>query len=667
MRLSSFPTPAAALLSLLLLAAPNGPTLAQSSGAVPPATVPATLPKTLAGDFKPQRFAKEGVSVEFAVGPLGGADGKPSGLVAGSDALVTFRLTDARTGTPLAGLRPNAWIARRTSERAPNEAECKEKIRAFMGGLLSVRADVDLNSYLLLTLNHDSTITFINPQIAFSRTKLESIVPLPAAGADWALSPDKEFLYVTMPDASAVAVVNTVTRKLVTTIPVGEKAKPVRIALDPAGRRAWVGLDNSPAVAVLDTAAHKLAGTVPVGEGLHTIALTPGGRHALVTNSTSNTVTVVDTQSLSRVADIAVGRTPVGLAYGATSKLFYVASVNDEAVSVIDPAKRQVVARVPVRRGVVALRFEPAGRFGFAVNQVESKVTVIDSATNSAVGEVEVAKGPDQVTFTNRYAYVRATGSEKFSLVELSGVEKGKLAAVDVTAGREPASALPAELGVADMIQPTPEGNAAVIANAPDAMLYYYVEGMMAPMGTLSNYKRRPRALMVLDRSLSETAPGVYSAAVRLAGPGSFDVPLIIDQPRLVNCFQLEVAPSPDGKGEVPRVALKVQPTFEGRQFRAGEQVKLGFKLTDPATGAPVEGLKDLQVLVFEPPGVWQQRQWATEVRKGEYEVTQVFPREGLYNVMVRAQSRGVNFADLPSTRVTVTASAGGAPKGAND
>ena len=33
-------------------------------------------------------------------------------------------------------------------------------------GQLSVRADADLNSYLLVTLNHDRTVAFINPQIA---------------------------------------------------------------------------------------------------------------------------------------------------------------------------------------------------------------------------------------------------------------------------------------------------------------------------------------------------------------------------------------------------------------------------------------------------------------------------------------------------------------------
>src|ERR1051325_2063377 len=166
-----------------------------------------------------QRYEKEGIAVEFSIKSLAGQDGKDPGLVAGADATISFRLTDKQTGQPVTGLHPNAWISSRTAQHAPNEAECKDKIRTYTGGLLSARADIDLNSYMMVTLNHDNTITFINPQVSFNITKLESIVMLPAAGADWALSKDKDFLYVTLPGQSSVAIINTITRKLIGTIP----------------------------------------------------------------------------------------------------------------------------------------------------------------------------------------------------------------------------------------------------------------------------------------------------------------------------------------------------------------------------------------------------------------------------------------------------------------
>jgi hypothetical protein len=250
---------------------------------------------------------------------------------------------------------------------------------------------------------------------------------------------------------------------------------------------------------------------------------------------------------------------------------------------------------------------------------------------------------------------VRGTQSEKISLLELGQVSGGKISPVDVTAGRQSPSSAPQEIGVSDMIAPTPEGNAVMVANSPDQMLYYYVEGMMAPMGTLTNYKRRPRALLVLNRSLGEIEPGVYSTPFKLTGAGRYDVPVVVDQPRLVNCFQLEVGPSPQGEENRAGQSIAVEYLFKDKRFKPQEENSLRFKITDPATKQLVGGLTDVQVLVFEPPGIWQQRQWAKEVEKGVYEVVQSFPRVGLYNVMVRVSSRGTSFADLPFMTVKVT------------
>jgi YVTN family beta-propeller protein len=599
-----------------------------------------------------QRYEKEGMAVDYSIKASPDEQGKSHGLVSGADALVTFRLTDARTGQPLTGLHPSAWISSRSTERVPNEAECKDKIRTFMGGLLSTRPALDLNSYLLLTINHDNTISIINPQISFSVTKLEGIITLPGAGADWTLSKTNDFLYVTLPEQSSVAVINTITRKIVGQVDVGERMKPRRITLEPDGRYVWVGLDDSSKVIVLDTRTNKLAATIEVGAGLHNIAFTADSRFAYVTNSQANTVSVVNISKLTKVADISVGATPVPVAYSPASRLIYVAAINGGEIAAIDPARQRVVANIPVERGVVALRFAPDGRFGFVVNQVQSKVSILDASTNSIVGSVAVAKDPDQVAFTNRYAYIHSTGSEKFSLIEIGDFTKSKPSPVDIQGGRLAPSTMPAEIGVADMIAPTPEGNAAMIANNPDMMIYYYVEGMMAPMGTFTNYKRRPRALLLIDRSLSEVAPGVYSTPIKLPDKGHFDVLFLVDQPRLSNCFQLEVSESPDGPRNRGLNQVQLETMFGDKVYKAGEASSLKFKIIDTVTKQPITGLKDVRVLVLEPPGIWQQGQIAKELPGGLYEVMQTFPHAGNFYVMVGISSRGVGLADLPYTTV---------------
>lgn len=626
---------------------------AQIGGPIKTKTPSANTKRSATPAAVSQRFEKEGIAIDFSVIATPDEDGKSKGLVAGSNALATFRVTDVHTGQPLTGLHPSAWISSRTAARVPNEAECKDKVATFMGGLLSVRPHIDLNSYLILTINHDNTISVINPQIAFSRTKLENLIVLPGAGADWVLSKSNDILYTTLPEQSAVAVIDTTVRKVVRTIQLKPGTKPRRIVLDPSGSRIWVGLDDSPDVAVVDTKTNNVA-LIRVGDGLHQIEFTPDGSFAYVSNSKANTVSVIDTKKLKKISDISVSPAPVPMSYSSASRQLYVASLNGSTISVINPSKQRVVTTIPTEPGVVALRFAPGGRFGFLVNQVKSTVSILDAATNKIVGRANVVKDPDQVAFTTRYAYVHAIGSERFSLIELTDFTKTTPAPVDIQGGQRAPSTMPEEIGVGDMIAPTPEGNAVMIANNPDQMIYYYVEGMMAPMGTFTNYKRRPRALLLLDRSLSETAPGTYSTPIKLRRSGSFDVPVMIDQPRLLKCFQLEVGPSHDGEDERSGISITVQALFKDKSVRPSDSVPLKFKIVDSVTGQALKGLDDVNVLVFQPPGIWQQRQIAKEIGDGVYEVAQIFPHSGLFNVMVGVTSRGVAFADLPFNTVKV-------------
>ena len=63
-----------------------------------------------------------------------------------------------------------------------------------------------------------------------------------------------------------------------------------------------------------------------------------------------------------------------------------------------------------------------------------------------------------------------------------------------------------------------------------DKTVYFYKEGMAAPMGSFSNYGCQPRAVLVVDRSLRERgSPGVYETTVRLRKPGEYDVVFFLE------------------------------------------------------------------------------------------------------------------------------------------
>ncbi|MEP7118614.1 MAG: YncE family protein [Acidobacteriota bacterium] len=593
------------------------------------------------------RYEQAGLVVTTDLVPAEG-----DGLRAGD--LVSLRFTVADSGgRMLGGTRPRIWLSARRSEMVSTETSCRDKIRGFVAGELSVRADVDLNASFFVTLNDDGTVAFINPQIAWNRTKLEAIVQLPSPGLDWALAPDGRRLYVTMPDAGGVAVIDTETRRLERVTPLPAGGRPSRIVVAAVDGSVWVGADEGAAVHALDRDGGLIT-SIDVGGGRHVLATDTGGRWLVVTSTTADRVTVIDVTSRTVAAALAVAGTPLRAAWSPRRNAFYVAGLNDGRLHAVEPSPWRLAAVLQLEPGIVDLGVDETGRFVLAVNQLRSRVDIVDSATGRLRARTGVVAQPDQLAFTNRFAYVRGVESESFSLIDLAGLERESdgvalLAASDIQAGLARPAANPEAIGVAPMIVPLPDGKGALIANAPERRLFYYVEGMLAPMGTFDNYRRRPRAVMVLDRSLRESSPGRFETIFTLPEPGAYDVALLLDQPQIAHCLTVHVGRGAEAAAEAATDILvaPMAPVLRA----AGTHARVAFHLTD-ASGAAVRRRRDVRAVIFAPPGLWQATLWLVEEEPGVYAAEVELPGAGTFTAaltlgMAHSRPRGVRTLSI--------------------
>ena len=202
---------------------------------------------------------------------------------------------------------------------------------------------------------------------------------------------------------------------------------------------------------------------------------------------------------------------------------------------------------------------------------------------------------------------------------------------VDLPAGNHPFGPL-TSLG-ASMVQASGE-IAMLLANPKDHTIYYYKEGMAAPMGKFQTYSREPRALMVVDRSLRQAAPGVYATDVKLRRPGGYDVVFVLDVPRVVHCFALTVDPAPDSKPSGPRIVVEPASALDGT--RPGQSVRLRFRLYDEDTLTPTVGIEDMEVQAFLVPGLWQKRLRLRETEPGLYSAGFSPPQPGTNTLIVK-------------------------------
>ncbi len=598
----------------------------------------------------PQSFTAEGISIEFNLEPARPAQRE---LFAGDEATVRFRISGTNGRVPLSNLRPVAWIDQRASKQISDARACREKVQSFLQSSFTKRPTVDLNAYFILALNNEPNISVIDPLSGFGGSKLYTLIVLKSPGEDWVLTSDNKRLYVSMPAVNQVAVVDVPTWKVIANVDAG--VKPSRLVLQHDERYLWVGNDgaaeNESGVTVIDTIANKPVSHLRTGRGHHEIALNDNDTVAFVTNKDNDTLSVIDVRKLGVVKQIRSGTRPAAIAYSSLSKTVYVVNEGDGSIGAVGGPQHDVLARIHADPGLRSIRISPDGRYGFALNTSKSTLHVIDLSSNRVIHNIAAGQGADQITFSRQFAYVRSSTSEFVSMIRMADL--GKEASITKFPAGQKAPAESRSTSLADAIVPAPEDGAMLVANPADKVIYYYTEGMAAPMGSFQNYKRDPRAVLVLDNSLRETQRGVYTTTLRLPGAGYYDVVFLLDSPRIVNCFDLSIAANPSAPRK-PETAFKIDPIAKTALAKVGERFDLRFRLIDTKTGTPKLDLHDVRVLVFLAPGVWQQRDEAKSVGQGVYEMSFVPPNPGVYYVFVESASLGVEFNQL--TPLTLSA-----------
>ena len=614
-------------------------------------------------------FVEDTVQVELSLTPVGDtAAADAAEIVQDRDVDVRVTITHAESGAPLSGLYVAAWIDRRnTIEPTPVEA-CHEKIEGYVRGTLQVRPAADLNSYFVLALNNGNNISVIDPFLGFGSSKLYTTVLLRSVGDDWALDTEHDRLFVTMPLVNQVAVVSTVNWKVQKNLDVG--TKPTRIVLQPDGRYLWVANDGvagtDGGVTVIDAATAEVVSQISTGDGSHAFAFIDGvtaglsdngeeTRLAFVTNKENGTLSVVDVASLTKLVDIKTGPAPVDVAYSVVGRALYVVHEGDGSILVIDAASTELRARIGSSPGLAAIEFDFSGRWGFVVNGTEDELYIVDASTATVRHAVSVPEGPDQVSFTRSFGYVRSTGSVDVTMIQLSRLEdEGEVVLQAFPTGQVP----PAQFGdpgtapaIASAAGPTPlpglhpramegrMGDAVYVSNPADKSIYYYhyMEGMPTPSGRLHNYGFEPKAALVVGRHLRETEPGVFTTTMIAPHEGEYDAVFLLDDPRMINCFDFAVAADPTRENEAP-LSLRVEPLWGESPLSAGEPLELQFRLTELTGGEAQIGVEDLWVLVYSTSGRRVEGQ-AVHLGDGVYRATLTVPTPGVYYVAPASRS----------------------------
>jgi DNA-binding beta-propeller fold protein YncE len=612
----------------------------------------------------------QGLQVDFFAAEVQRPDRNQ--IQAGEEFRIAFGIQD-RGGNPVNGAYPAAWIHPRAADEKPTAELCTRKVQSFLGGSLFAKPALDLNTYQVVTLNDSPTLSVVDPLFGFGGSQLLAMVPLPAPGYDWVKSNEQDSVYISIPDTDQIARLDTADWS---TDLIGNETStprwhvPARLALQPDGHYLWLAVAEG--VAVFERDPWRWIKTLALDSGIEAgsptrpgsqvdpteFAFSPDSRFVFLSRYQQDELSILDSRDLSVLHRLRSGDGPVSVAYSSLSQSLYIAHQNDGRIAVLPIAEllsdhAPKLDYIQSEAGIEQLRISPDGRCGFVINAKTGRLSLLDVADQRLIQQSPTESSPDQIAFSDDLAYIRHAKSETLYLITLDNPDfghPGRPVAVIDTPGGDRAFAGHAAFTPASGIVKAPGASAVLIANPGDRAVYFYKEGMAAPMGQFTNYGHAPRAVLAIDRSLRESRrPGLYESSARLDQPGIYDVVFFLDNPRILHCFPLPIEAAPETVTSA--VAWTIEAEKVPARLTVGVKHILNLRLHSPAgTRDPEASAANLPIesLITLSSGLWRQRLTTRSDARGAFRLEITPPIEGFYQIRVQAPVQGLSLDGDP-------------------
>ena len=560
--------------------------------------------------------------------------------------MLNFVLRDPATGAPLTGLTPAARLdadiaAPPNPYGPPDTGDPFDARETFV--LVNEAGDLGV-------LESDGAGAHRHaPGTSLTRltgSNFSSVVKLPDAAADALADRSGRYVFASVPDQNAVAIVDTLTRRLAHVVPVG--TDPVRLALEPSGDRVWVGNDRDGTVTSIDTESHATQ-SVKVGAGHHEFAFSKDRRLTFVSSSQSQTISTISAPDSRLIAELSVVGGAASMDFAA-GRLF-VAQPAAGSVAVFDLREDQLVASGAIYTGTGTdqIRVHPLSNVGIASNPQANSATLFDASTLQLIKQVPTGRGPDDIAFIEDYALIRNSLSPDVTFVNLTNPD----VADEIPIGSEPyLDAL--YPGVHARLFVNATGDEVLVPSPAEGQVYQLHVMMGRPMIMDQIKVDRGSEIVVSPAAeVRESAAGMYSRTVRFGVAGGHTLTIDAGDGRAPVSFRFEVV-SPDSLR--PWRISTVQPDSP---YVAGQPSLVGFQVVERTTSRPEERLEAPMITVYQfAPGQapWQRVVPASYAGDGLYQATVVFPNRGTFSATLSAPATGLSTADVPASSFEVAA-----------
>jgi hypothetical protein len=535
------------------------------------------------------------------------------------------------------------WLQKDRGALSDQEKTCAESVSTLSSQGVGQKADIDINEYRLVTLNSDGTIAFINPFVGISNAKLESIIDLKAKPIDWLHVKSRMEMWVLLAEPPRLVSINLNSRKISNDISLPENAAGQAMSFDPQSQKIYVAMPSMKKLGVVDITAASPTLQLTENANVSSVIITEGSaprqQQVLLVNSENHLSWLGNSEKIGTF-----DAPPIAAIYSEAASSVILALRNGKLVSFLQNGESH---EIKLSHSISAMQLFDDGRRAFVVGH--GYASVVDLATKSVTITASTPIDAENIIFTRNFAYALGAVSGHAAMFAIDDLKRGRNQALDVMISSA-AAAVNAENGTrAGRAVASPEGTGVLVASAQDGMIYQYSEGMMAPVGSFSNYRRAALGLAIVDYSLQNIEPGHYRTTVRFTNSGKYKLLLGGIGPRFSSCGSIVVQANPKLTEQPPasfHAQLISSAAVKGTDSKV-QKIRVHIVEQSPdGKKIKMAGLSDLTLLVFDKQSGWQRRSAFHEVEKGDYEATFNVPRSARYELLTSSSIANLSFVE---------------------
>ncbi|WP_031495748.1 cytochrome D1 domain-containing protein [Bryobacter aggregatus] len=215
------------------------------------------------------------------------------------------------------------------------------------------------------------------------------------------IGPKDGLLYVTTENENTISVIDPKTLKIVGTIPTGQKESHM-LALSNNGKRGYTANVGPGTVSVLDTISRKLITTIPISTNTQRISISVDDKYVFTADQTTPRLAVIDTATNKVTKWITLPESGYGTAPTPDGKFLVVAVPKANQVAIVDLAQMKVTKTIDLPSIPQMAVVRPDGKYAYVSCDVSGKVAAIRTSDWKVEKLIDAGKSADGLAWAGR-------------------------------------------------------------------------------------------------------------------------------------------------------------------------------------------------------------------------------------------------------------------------